>query len=1220
MKVIGSLFPLSALCVLAAPAMAGVSFSTNQVDVSIAPSCNHVPVSLPYQTSGPGYDESQIQVSSDAAWATPSVNSTDDVIEISFSTDQLIASYTATISVNDGEQVTELFINANVSPLDVYRLLDDPLRSRTYGIHRDGTDAGAVIAFDPVQETTLSCVTVGQGPTDFAITDDSSELLVVNSVSRTIDVIDLASLTVQETISLPTYTAWGDPEDTTANIDLGPNGVVYYSDGAWAPVLHVLDRASGDVVQSTTFFDIFGFMDFAVTSDYAHMVAMPQYGWSAGAHTSKIGHLAIEPDGTVSFQKTTTLGVFERAPFEAPVLLRDDDEVAVLKTVAVDPADTDVIDRSFPSAIWSMNPNGSVVATADALYDYETGVELYKIPGATISGSSDIYRKAQAFTSDFSRFVYFDSGDRSLNVVNLVEEIGLEQMGRSMTPANGSVVNSPDSLTWSPLTGIDQYDVYLGTDYSSVAVAGDSSPAYLGRVTGSSLALPEQLSNGTEYFWRVDPVTPVGSETGGVFSFRVSDVSVSPAQIDALTVSGHPDYLVEVSLESVDPGVAWSASAADPWISFSESAGSTPATLSVHLDASLLPDGFHSSEIVLASEVGELAIPVDLSIEPLSLTHIRSDRESATVYAISEDLDSVPSSAYLLEMDADSEQILRVVPVGSSVTDVAIHYPDDLIYVTNWKAGNLLVIDRDSLSKIKSIAFQPAGPTGSSSGDVYGVAAGVSQRLVIDEEDQWISVDLFNTNTEETLDSISLREGGGQFDPTGRYYYFGENNISNAEIMKYDTSGDVFTQLAGVRPSGMASYYGSRNVVVSDDGSRIFWSGVAFDADLGVEWAIGELVYASSSDGRYAFAEDVIYDVDAQSRVLGMPVSTVVSGYNANAGKLVVQQDGEVRFYPLGSSIAIPAPVLNVDDMSFNAIDLGWTDNSLELEFVVQMRPQGSDVWLEGATTAANVTTWTAAGLEEGASYEFRVRASAEGVSSSWSNVVSATALERPNIPPVAVDDTVYLADPESVRFDLVGNDRDSDGYIDPDSVEIVSQPQFGEVMVHAGGEVSYIPGEGFVQTDSFSYTVRDNDGGVSNSAVVTVDVNKPPELSVDRVNYDSVELKWFDDPVEDNYVLQIREAGPRSWFEVPEQSGRTSSWLITGLSPGKTYEFRIRDSSSGLWSNVVEASIKSTTRSGKKKVILIEEDPADDAGAGCALLSLLLVPLFLRRRVRFPG
>jgi len=1087
-----SLLSFLAFFVMSMPSFAGISFNQNQTEIVLAPVCNHVPISLPYTLTDASFDESLITVSSDSEWTIPSVDSVLDRIEITFATEDLIASYTATISVDDGENVTELFIHVSVPPLDIFRLLDDPLRSKTYGIQRNGINNGSVIAFDPVQNSGTSCLTVGEGPTDFVINEDSTELFVINSVGKTVYVIDLETFSPKETINLPVYSAWGDADDTTANIDLGPDDTIYYTDGSWGPVLHVLKRSTGTVLQSIIFdgsspSNNTGFMDFAVTSDKTRMVAMPQYGWSAGSHSPRIGQYTINGNGTVNFVKTTTLSSFSRAPFEAPVLMRDDDQIAVMKTISTDPANTDNLDHVFPSAIWSMNPNGSVVATGDKLYEYETGIELYTIPNDSTSGSGYTYTKAQAFTSDFTRFVYFNASDRTLNIVNLVEEIGLELLGRSLNPKDGAVVHSPDTLTWSPLSGVDQYDLYLGTDEASIAAADHTSPYYLGRVTGTDFALMQTLINGTDYFWRIDPVTAHGPETGVAYTFTVSDIGLDVTEIKAKTIAGHSDYQVDIQLVSAELGVSWAASAADSWVTFTESSGLTPSTLSVHLDATMLSTGLHNSSITLTSGAGQLQIPVQLEVDPLNVTHIRSDRNSAKSYAISEDSSSVISRAYLLEIDTVAEKIQRVIPVGSSVTDFTIHHADDLIYVTNWKSGNLLAIDKSTFEHTKSIAFQPAGATGYSQGDVYRVAAGVSERLVVEEEDQWVDVSLFNTNTENTLHQAFVREGGGVFGPTGRYYYHGENNSSGASIIKFDTSGDTFTQLADVRPPEISSYYGSRTVIVSEDGSRVFWAGVALDQNLNTEWGIGDIVHSTTDDGRYAFASMAIYDVNLRRQVLTMPTSTTVSGYNSTSNKLIVEVGGDLKYYPFTTPVSLPAPFITASNPTYNSIDLNWTDDSLEMQFIVQHRVLGAATWSDIRTTAANVTSWIATNLQDGPTYEFRVRASAADYSSPWSNIASATLLQKP----VAENANFSSHFNDSLQGSLTATDSQGASL----SFGVYQQPQYGSVIVNAvTGGFTYVPSGTYSGSVSFQFYAS-NGSVASNPATVTIELtNTAPQ------------------------------------------------------------------------------------------------------------------------------
>ncbi|KMT64424.1 Ig-like domain-containing protein [Catenovulum maritimum] len=1164
-------------------AFAGINFEKNQLELIVAAGCNHKTMYVPYFSEQANFDETNIQVSSDTSWAAAVVNTTTNQIEISFDTDELIASYTATISVDDGEKVSELFVHANVQALNIYRLIDDPFRSKTYAIQRNNTEQGSIIAFDPIEEKILSCLTVGKSPTDFVINEDGSELLVVNSVSQSIDVIDLDNFSHKESITLPSYSAWGDVDDTTANIDLGPNDVIYYSDGAWGPVLHVLSRSSGELLQSVLYdgseyiSNDTGFMDFAVTSDKKTLVAMPQYGWSAGGHSSNVAHYSINNDGTINLVKQTSIDGFAREPFEAPVLISDDDQTVAMKTIVTRVKDEGNVKRVLPKAIWSMNPNATVVATQDALYDASTGNSLYDIDSGDSWNSNYTYTKAQAFTSDFTRFVYFDSSSRSLKVVNLIEEIGLDLIGRSLYPNNGAVIISPDVLTWTPLAGIDEYDVYLSTDESAVISANTSSSVYLGRVSGTSHELATTLASDTKYFWRIDPVSRTGVETGSIYNFSVSNIGLDKTEVNAKTVIGHAKYMVDIQLTSENAGVAWSATAEDStWISFVQNTGTTPSTLSVQLSAAALEKGVHKSNITITTDEGELKIPVQLQVEALNITHIRSDKNTSTVYAISETTD-VAAKAYLLEIDSTSETINRVLPVGSSVTDFTIHYADKLIYVTNWKAGNLLAIDQDTFTLKSTLAFQPAGATGYSQGDVYRVAAGVSQRLIVEEEDQWINISLYNTNSQATEDDAHVREGGGAFDPTGRYYYHGENNSSGASIIKFDTLGDVFTNLAEIRPEQMNSYYGSRTVVVSENGERVFWAGAVLDKNLEPVWGTSEMIYSASTDGRYAFGQSGIYDINLRRQILSMPAQTTASGYNSTSKKLIVQVDGALAYYQISSPISIPAPVLQAGDPSYDSVNLSWNDKSLESSFVIQQRVLNSDTWSQVTETSANVTNWIASELSDNQPYEFRIRATTSEYSSSWSNIVMVTTLDKPNQQPLATDDRLALDAQSAQRFSLVDNDSDFDGAIDVTSLVLVAQPQSGQVEVHDNGEITYTPADSFSLSDSFSYTIKDNEGATSNVATVVVAYLAAPVLTAGNPSVSSIQLNWtYDSAFQGYFEIQERPQGSLYWGDGSRYS-YALSWTSYYLDSGVTYEYRIRaiySNAQSQWSNLASATV----------------------------------------------
>ncbi len=107
----------------------------------------------------------------------------------------------------------------------------------------------------------------------------------------------------------------------------------------------------------------------------------------------------------------------------------------------------------------------------------------------------------------------------------------------------------------------------------------------------------------------------------------------------------------------------------------------------------------------------------------------------------------------------------------------------------------------------------------------------------------------------------------------------------------------------------------------------------------------------------------------------------------------------------------------------------------------------------------------------------------------------SNTALVNVSVTPVnnlpfAVHDDADTFRNTSVLIDLLGNDFDSDGELDPTSVSILSPPNNGTATPDpVTGQVTYTPAPGFVGTDTFSYVVNDNQGGTSNAVTVSVQV-----------------------------------------------------------------------------------------------------------------------------------
>ena len=125
----------------------------------------------------------------------------------------------------------------------------------------------------------------------------------------------------------------------------------------------------------------------------------------------------------------------------------------------------------------------------------------------------------------------------------------------------------------------------------------------------------------------------------------------------------------------------------------------------------------------------------------------------------------------------------------------------------------------------------------------------------------------------------------------------------------------------------------------------------------------------------------------------------------------------------------------------------------------------------------------------------------------------------NPNAAPVANDDFASTSLGISTTIDLIANDSDIDGFLVSSTVEIVDQPTHGFVTNHADGTVTYTPLSGFIGTDTFTYTVRDDDGAESNTATVTVVVNESP---ADQV--------LFEDSFEGNAEAWVQDS-QGDWF-----------------------------------------------------------------------------------------
>jgi hypothetical protein len=150
------------------------------------------------------------------------------------------------------------------------------------------------------------------------------------------------------------------------------------------------------------------------------------------------------------------------------------------------------------------------------------------------------------------------------------------------------------------------------------------------------------------------------------------------------------------------------------------------------------------------------------------------------------------------------------------------------------------------------------------------------------------------------------------------------------------------------------------------------------------------------------------------------------------------------------------------------------------------------------------------------------------------------------NIVPKAIDDTATTVGNVPVLVNLVANDYDRDGSVNPASVLLTSGPRAGKVDVRIDGTIKYTPPQDRFGVDSFAYSIEDNVGAVSNTAAVSILVRSAyqnPDMAQD-VNDDGAHS-----PIDAlQLISELNARGSRKLVHPPTQeTAPPPYWDVNG-------------------------------------------------------------------------
>ncbi|MEZ6098072.1 MAG: Ig-like domain-containing protein [Pirellulaceae bacterium] len=107
-----------------------------------------------------------------------------------------------------------------------------------------------------------------------------------------------------------------------------------------------------------------------------------------------------------------------------------------------------------------------------------------------------------------------------------------------------------------------------------------------------------------------------------------------------------------------------------------------------------------------------------------------------------------------------------------------------------------------------------------------------------------------------------------------------------------------------------------------------------------------------------------------------------------------------------------------------------------------------------------------------------------------WSEAASVSIVVRNvNDPPTVADFAANTLQGVAITLDVRTHALDIDDAIDFGSLQITTQPSHGTVTAPNSGRFAYTPDGDFVGDEVIRFTVRDQSGGVSNTATITVHV-----------------------------------------------------------------------------------------------------------------------------------
>ncbi len=340
----------------------------------------------------------------------------------------------------------------------------------------------------------------------------------------------------------------------------------------------------------------------------------------------------------------------------------------------------------------------------------------------------------------------------------------------------------------------------------------------------------------------------------------------------------------------------------------------------------------------------------------------------------------------------------------------------------------------------------------------------------------------------DTLTAVldaDVANGSLSLNADGSFSYTPDANFNGADFFTYhandgtddSNTATVSITIDAVNDAPTADAGGPYNAILGN--SIVFDGSGSFDLDgdlITFFWDFGDGNTSTDANPSHTYGSGGTF-----------PVTLVVNDGNLNSPVSNTSADISLPNNPpvannqtvplVGSSVVVTLTGYDLDDDS--------------LSFSIVSNPSDGRVSKKITTispTEAEVTYNAKRNFSGSDSFTFLVN---DGTDNS--NVATIIIEESTvNSPPVAVDDNVNVQKGSSIIIDVVDNDSD-DGTLDLASITITQAPSNELSLVDNGdGTLTYTHDGTDTISDSFKYTINDNEGETSNEATVSITITEP--------------------------------------------------------------------------------------------------------------------------------